>query len=153
MGRLPSGVDGDDHAWGRQYHYGDWLALDNLSGKSDQLMGGTDESFIANVYYMGSAEILSKAATILGKVTDAKKYRSIANKLRRFIKNEYYSGSGHCCINTQTALLLTLKNQLSDDVEKTREALRKRFEINDDKLQTGFVGTPIMCGVLSRICY
>lgn len=44
-------VDGDDHGWRKSYQYGDWLALDNPSRKADECRGGTDEGFIADVYY------------------------------------------------------------------------------------------------------
>ena len=37
-----SRVDGDNHGWRSVFHYGDWLALDNPSGKTDEVMGGTD---------------------------------------------------------------------------------------------------------------
>ena len=48
-------VDGNDHGWRYVFHYGDWLALDNPAGGAEQVMGGTDEEFIANVYYAASA--------------------------------------------------------------------------------------------------
>lgn len=142
-------LDDKDHAWGRMFHYGDWLALDHPSGKADEVMGGTDVDFIANVYYMGSAEIVSEAAALLGRDADARRYRLLAGKLRRFIGDEYYSKNGRCCMDTQTALLLTLKYHLSGDEKRIREALKKRFERSGGKLQTGFVGTPILCGILS----
>ncbi len=33
-------VDGDDHGWRYVFHYGDWLALDNLNQTAEQVMGG-----------------------------------------------------------------------------------------------------------------
>lgn len=59
-------MDGDNHGWRSVFHYGDWLALDNPSGKTDEVMGGTDEGYIANVYYAASAGIVAKAARVHG---------------------------------------------------------------------------------------
>lgn len=55
-----------------------------------------------------------------------------------------------CCIKTQTALLLTLKYRLSENLELTKEQLVKLFIKNENKLSTGFVGTPLLCNVLSE---
>ena len=57
--------------------------------------------------------------------------------------------TGRCCIKTQTALLLTLKYHLSDHEELVKSQLRKLFDDNGGKLRTGFVGTPLMCNILS----
>ncbi len=67
-----------------------------------------------------------------------------------FVKKEYYSVTGRCYIKTQTALLLTLKYHLSDNEELTKAQLRKLFDENDGKLKTGFVGTPLMCNILTE---
>lgn len=142
-------VDGDEHLWREKFHYGDWLALDNPVGGVDQVLGSTDEGFIAYVYYAASASILAKAAHLLGKTEDEKFYEKISEEQFAFVKKEYYSATGRCCVNTQTALLLTLKYGLSSDVELTKKMLRKLFTDNHDKLLTGFVGTPLMCNVLS----
>ena len=142
-------VDGDTHHWRDVFHYGDWLALDNMNGDAEAVLGATDEGFIANLYYAASAEIVSKAAAVLGKTEDEKAYRALADEQYRAVKDEYYSKTGRCCVKTQTALLLTLKYKLSDNVELTKQMLRKLFADADDKLRTGFVGTPLLCNVLS----
>ena len=142
-------VDGDNHGWRYVFHYGDWLALDNPNGGADQVLGGTDEEFIANVYYAASADIVAKAAKVLGKEKEAEEYEKLSKEQFDIVKKEYYSPTGRCCIKTQTALLLTLKYNLSDNRELTLKQLKKLFEDNNDKLKTGFVGTPIMCNVLS----
>lgn len=143
-------IDGENHGWREKFHYGDWLALDNPAGGVDQVLGGTDEGFIAYVYYAVSASILAKAAQILGLEQDAVIYEKLSQEQFAFVKREYFSVTGKCCVNTQTALLLTLKYELSENVELTKKMLRKLFTDNQDRLQTGFVGTPLMCNVLSE---
>ncbi len=142
-------LDGDDHGWRHVFHYGDWLALDNPSGRTDEVLGGTEEEYIANIYYAASADIVAKAAKVLGKDADATEYGDLAKDQFDEVKKEYFSQTGRCCIKTQTGLILALKYGLSDNVKLTRQMLRKLFTLHDDKLQTGFTGMPLMCPVLS----
>lgn len=143
-------VDGDDHGWRRVFHYGDWLALDNSTGNAEDVLGATDEEFIANLYYGVSAELVAKAAAVLGYQAELEEYQRLSEAQYEVIKKDYYSETGRCCIKTQTALLLTLKYHLSDNEELTKEQLNKLFVKSGNKLNTGFVGTPIMCNVLSE---
>lgn len=143
-------VDGTDCGWRKHFHYGDWLALDNPKGGADQTKGGTEDGFIASIYYGGSADILAKTARLLGKESDAAEYEQLSEEIFQAVRDEYYSKNGRCCITTQTGYLLTLSYGLSSNPELMREMLRKKFEDSDYKLQTGFVGTPILCNVLSE---
>ena len=142
--------DGENHAWGSKFHYGDWLALDHPAGGVDQVMGGTDESFIAYVYFGAMCDLVSKAAGILGKASDCEYYKKLSDKITAYVKREYYSASGRCCINTQTALILTMKYGLSENKELCRKMIEKLFAWSDGKLRTGFVGTPLLCNVLTE---
>ncbi len=142
-------IDGDDHAWRTHHHYGDWLALDSPYGGVEQVRGGTDEGFIADVYYRKSALLTASAARVLGKTDEAEKYEKLAARILEGIRDEYFSKTGRCCIATQTAALLTLSENLHDP-EKAEQALRKQLDISGGKLRTGFVGTPLLCRVLSE---
>ena len=66
-------VDGDNHGWRYVFHFGDWLALDNPVQGAEQVMGATDEEFIANLYYAISAGIVAKAAARTVPLTDEEK--------------------------------------------------------------------------------
>lgn len=114
------GVDGDHHGWRDVFHYGDWLAFDNMNGDAEQVMGATDEEFIANLYYAVSAGLVADAAAVLGKKKDKETYRKLSDEQFTAVKREYYSATGRCCIKTQTALLLTLKYHLSENEELTK---------------------------------
>ena len=141
--------DGESHAWRYRFHYGDWLALDHPQAGNEQVLGGTDEEFIANLYYAVSAGLVAKAAKVLGKTEEEAYYQALSDEQFAIVKYEYYSPTGRCCIKTQTALLLTLKYHLSSNEELTRQQLRKLYEENNGMLKTGFVGTPLMCNILS----
>lgn len=142
-------VDGDNHGWRYVFHYGDWLALDNPNPGPETVMGGTDEEFIANLYYAVSAGLVAKAAGVIGKKAEQEEYQKLSEEQFEIVKKEYYSPTGRCCIKTQTALLLTLKYNISGNEELVKNQLRKLYEENNGKLKTGFVGTPLMCNILS----
>lgn len=114
-------VDGDNHGWRYVFHYGDWLALDNPVQGAEQVMGATDEEFIANLYYAISAGIVAKAAGVLGYREEQERYQKLSDEQFAAVKEEYYSVTGRCCIKTQTALLLTLKYHLSENEELTKQ--------------------------------
>ena len=92
---------------------------------------------------------MAKAAAVLGRKEEEEKYRRLSEEQFAEVRREYYSATGRCCIKTQTALLLTLKYRLSDNIELTKQQLNKLFEDSGNKLKTGFVGTPLLCNVLS----
>lgn len=142
-------TDGDDFGWRRHFHYGDWLALDNPKGGTDEVKGGTDDGFIASIYYGNSARILADTAALLGYGKDEKEYRQLAEQIFHDTVEEYYSSTGRCCVNTQTGYILTLLHGLSKNPEMVRLMLRQNFKDHDYKLQTGFTGTPLLCNVLS----
>ena len=142
-------MDGDDCDWRRAKHLGDWLALDLPGAADDATSGATALDFIGDVYYMYSAELTAKAATVLGRSAAAEKYAALAKALRARIQAEFYSPTGRCCSSTQTALLLTLRHSLADEARTCRD-LQKVFTRSHNKLQTGFVGTPILCDTLAE---
>ena len=142
-------VDGADHGWRYVFHYGDWLALDNPVGGAEQALGATDEEFIANLYYAVSAGLVANAAAVLGMEAEEKEYRALSEEQFDVVKKEYYSATGRCCIKTQTALILTLKYHLSENEDLVKRQLKKLFEDSNRKLKTGFVGTPLLCNVLT----
>lgn len=142
-------VDGADHGWRYVFHYGDWLALDNPVGGAEQVLGATDEEFIANLYYAVSAGLVANAAAVLSLEAEEKEYRALSEEQFDVVKKEYYSVTGRCCIKTQTALILTLKYHLSENEDLVKQQLKKLFEDSNRKLKTGFVGTPLLCNVLT----
>lgn len=144
-----SRVDGDNHGWRDVFHFGDWLALDHPETGSEQVMGGTDEAFIANLYYAVSAGLVAKAAHVLGYQAEEERYGRLSEEQFEVVKKEFYSATGRCCIKTQTALLLTLKYHLSENEELVKKQLLQLFQFSHGKLRTGFVGTPLMSNILS----
>ncbi|MFD2215711.1 alpha-L-rhamnosidase [Metabacillus endolithicus] len=139
--------------WRNGFHFGDWLALD---GEDPNMpTGGTDKYFIASSYYYYSANIVSKAAGVLGKLDIEHEYRTLAQNIRNEIQNEYISPYGKMTIDTQTAYVLTLFMDLvaEEHQQRVAEDLANRILKDNKHLKTGFVGTPYICQVLSEYGY
>ncbi|MGN0746021.1 MAG: family 78 glycoside hydrolase catalytic domain, partial [Aristaeellaceae bacterium] len=141
--------DGEDHGWARHYHYGDWLALDHPSGGVDQVKGGTEDAFVAYVYYLYSARLVARAAEILGKAENERHYTELADRIHRYILDEYYTPNGRCAITTQTGYVLTLYYHLNEDRPRALKSLIELIRAKGNKFVTGFVGTPLIQRVLS----
>ena len=144
-------LDGEDRGWGRHFHYGDWVALDNPAGGTEQVKGGTEDAFIAYVYYMYSAQLVAKAAGILGKREDENAYAALARDIHQFISDEYFTPNGRCAITTQTGYVLALYYRLTEQRDKAAQALKDLIHAKGDKIVTGFVGTPLILRVLSSL--
>lgn len=141
-------VDGDNHQWRKMYHNGDWLALDSLYPGDDQVMGGTDEGYIADIYYLKSLKILSRTAAILNKKEDAAYYSKEADRIYQGIQDEYFAPNGRCCIDTQTSCALILTENLGNK-ELAATRLKQLLGYRSGMLSTGFVGTNILTRALS----
>lgn len=140
-------VDGDDHGWRRDaFQFGDWLALDGPVGER---LGGTDEGYIADLYYWRSACIVADTARVLGRVKDESHYRALAERIATWIRSEYFSATGRCVVNTQTAYALALVSGFGD-AEFSAAALEKLLARNGGKLSTGFVGTGFLTRALAE---
>lgn len=142
-------VDGEDHGWRRAFHFGDWLALDGAE-KPDAVMGGTEEAFIADVYYRKSVLIAAETAKLLGYTEDAEQFALLAEQIEAGLKEEYFTPSGRCAVMTQTGQIISLQNGLGSK-EKEAAVLVKLLENSNRKLKTGFVGTPLLCDTLTMI--
>ena len=142
-------TEGEDHGYLKKFHYGDWLALDG-DGGVDSVKGGTPDDFCAAAYYLYSTRIVAETAKILGKADEAAQYEELAKEILSYIQYEYFTPSGRCAIDTQTAYLLSLYHQLGTDEERLAEGLVSKLKKNGGKLQTGFIGTPLLLELLTE---
>lgn len=141
------------YIWTGSFQFGDWLALDGSNPSIPS--GGTDENFIATMYYYMSTDITAKTARVLGYEEEAKTYSLLANKIKTAILEEYITVSGKMTLNTQTGYALMLESGLLQGKQKERVIKDLIFRLNCDSnlIQTGFVGTPLLCPALSKNGY
>lgn len=147
--RQDSGT-GNHRLWKNGHQWGDWLSLD--ASHKDKLDGGTDKVFIASVYYMHSAQLVSKAAALLDNQADEDFYHKLADEIKQAVHDEFITKNGNLTIKTQTAHVLALQFDLvpEDAKQKVLENLIGLLKDNNMHLTTGFVGTPFLCRVLSE---
>lgn len=136
--------------WCSGFHYADWLSLDNYKNPDD-CVGGTDPYYIATAYYAHSVELTLKAAKVLHETADVSYYEALLEKVKKAFLAEYFTPTGRCAIDTQTALVVALHFNLVPETMRLRlvNNLVEKIEKNGNALTTGFVGTPILCRVLS----
>jgi alpha-L-rhamnosidase len=136
--------------WKVGFHFADWLALD--SKDPSILTGGTDSYYIASAYYCYSAQLVAKAANVLGYHDLSAQYTALVTEIKEAIQQEYFTPNGRSAIHTQTAIIVALYMDLVPDSYRPRlvEDLKLKLRDDDMHLNTGFVGTPYFCPVLSE---
>ena len=142
-------ADGEPHLIKGGFHFADWLALDH---DGPEPFGATDPLYIASAYYYYCTKLLRQSADILGYREDYKKYKELAEEILKAIRETYFEQSGVCKCKTQTGSALAIVLGLNPDEEsKIREGqiLNQRIQENDGLLNTGFVGTPLLCKALT----
>ena len=119
---------------------GDWLAYDPL-----------DARYVAVAYYAYVAQLMDSVSRVLNKTAEAERYRQLYQNIRREFQHRYLTADGHLKATTQTAYLLALRFGLLPDEYRSvaRDSLRLKIEQNGYRLSTGFVGTALLCPVLS----
>ena len=140
--------NGGQRLWNFGFHFGDWLAQDGVTPQS--MKGGTDDFFVASMYYYASARKVERAARVLENDADAEKYGKLAEEIYAAILREYFSPNGRLCVDTQTAYLLCLNFGVYVDKDRLIEGLKKRFQKDCFKIKGGFVGATMMCRVLAE---
>ncbi len=141
-------ANGGKRLWNFGFHFGDWLAQDGVTPQS--MKGGTDDFFVASMYYYATAGKLARAAQLLGKGSDAERYEALAAEVYGAILNEYFSPAGRLCIDTQTAYLLCLNFGVYIEKARIVEGLKKRLQKDCWKIKGGFVGATMMCRVMAE---
>ncbi len=153
--RMDEDNCGGSRLWTCGFHFGDWLSLD-VEGDTtgmDNREGGTDKFYVASVFYMNSARLTAKAATLLGKTDDAAYYNRIADEVRAAVIKKYVCGEGELTIRSQTAYALAICFDLFEgaDLKKAGERLMELLVKWNHHLATGFVGTAYLCEALTRV--
>ncbi len=152
----------EEFLWLGGRHYGDWLAMD---ATPDVYMGATPTDFVASAYFAYSTSLVIKAGEALGK--DMSEYKELyANVVKRF--REYFMENGlpkegvvdivpnkqQLIVKnmTQTAIVLILHFGLCTEEEKGAlvDKLCELIHDFDDRMTTGFVGTPYILHVLAE---
>ena len=139
---------GEDLLWNSGFHFGDWLAF--ASTRSDYPGATTDKDLIATAYLAHSTDLVARAAAVLGKADDARRYRARFDSVKAAFNREYVTSTGRLTSNTQTAYALALDFGLLPEAMRPEAARRLAGDVKAMRhLTTGFLGTPPLSRALS----
>ncbi len=124
--------------------YGDWLA--------PQGSPATPKDLIATAYFFRGTEFMSRVADVLGKTEDARRYRELGDRIGAAFRAKYVRPDGTLTADTATAQALALMFDLLPPParDQTMTRLIGRLRAGDWKMQTGFVGTPVLMRALKK---
>lgn len=129
--------------------FGDWVSMDAPEGSP---IGATPKDLIGTAYFAHSVKLLGRMAQLLGKDREVVRLRDLHRRILEAFRGEYVTPAGRVLGDTQTAYAVALAFDLLP--ESLRQAavdrLVAQLERRGWKLDTGFVGTPLLCPVLTR---
>ena len=139
---------GETYIWSKGFHFGDWLAF--ATTDPDYPGATTEKDLIATAYLAHSADIVSRAAEVLGKREDAARYRALFENVRAAFQHEFLTQSGRITSSTQTAYVMALDFDLVPDSLRAKAAGHLADDVKRmGHLTTGFLGTPALTRMLS----
>ena len=141
---------GGAHLIKNGFHFADWLALDN---EQPGPFGATDPLYIASAYYYKDVRIVAASAEIIGKAEEAEKYQRLSGEILKAIRATYFDENGLCNCKTQTGSAIAIMFELNPTEEARQQegnVLAQRVEENHGHLNTGFVGTTMLCPALTE---
>ena len=136
-----------------EFGFGDWLQpIRSKNAKGDDRVGETSHSLIGTAYYIKCADIMQKVAKILSKNGDAEYFANIAKSTREKFSKKFVNENGQVEGGTQTAYLLTLANDIAPKNMRAKifENFPETLARYNYHLNTGLIGTPLLCDVLTK---
>lgn len=130
---------------------GDWLDPDAPPG--NPAAGKTDPHLVANAYLVQITKLIARISEILELHDDFNHFTSEATKLQAEFQRQYITPSGRLAPETMTSISLAISYSLfrtPDETSAAAQRLSLLVRSSDFKISTGFVGTPLICPVLSK---
>ena len=140
---------GKRRLWDQGFQFGDWL--DPAASPDDPGAARASHPLVATAYFARSAELLGRAAGVLGYTEEESRYLSLARAVREAFAREYITPAGRLLNDVQTAYALAIEFGLLPTDEQRQHAaqrLRELVQENGYHIGTGFVGTPLICDAL-----
>ncbi len=129
--------------------YGDWVSMDAPEGST---IGATPKDLIGTAYFAYSVDLLRRMAEALGRSRDVVMLRDLHRRIVTAFRGEYVTASGRLLGDTQTSYVVALAFDLLPQElrQPAVDRLVRLLELRNWRLSTGFVGTPLLCPVLTR---
>ena len=142
-------IAGESRLWDQGFQFGDWL--DPAAPPENPGAARASHPLVATAYFARSAELVGRAAGILGFAEQKSHYLSLAREIREAFAREYVTPAGRLVNDVQTAYALAIEfDLLFSDEQRQHAAERLRDLVQEDgyRIGTGFVGTPLICDAL-----
>lgn len=145
---------GEGLIWRGGFQYGDWL--DPTAPYDDPAAAKAAPDVVATANFARSARIVADAAAVLGRTEDAARYSGLAERIRGAFMKEFVTSAGRVLSDAQTAYAVALHWDLLTELGQRRAAgdrLADLVRTGAFRIATGFVGTPLVCDVLTDAGY
>ena len=145
-----AGLAGDDLLWSGGFQFGDWL--DPTAPPDNPFRAKADPDVLATAHLARSAEVVAKAAEVVGDADLAGEYADLAARVRQAFAAEYTTEGGRVLSDAPTIYALALQwALLPTDAQRQRagERLADLVRTSGFRISTGFVGTPLMADALA----
>ena len=136
------------------FHWGEWLepGQDSVRYMRDNVKNGVPE--VATAYLSYSASLMAEIAGVLGETADSESFRALAENAKKAYQLLQMDENGvPRKTSRQCEYVRPLAFGLAGNAEKTAEALNRLIRENDYHLNTGFLSTPYLCGMLTKYGY
>lgn len=141
---------GPDRLWNEGFQLGDWL--DPAAPPQDPGDARTDRYLVATAYFARSARAVADMARVLDQSADAVHYAALADEVAAAFRAAYVKPDGTMTSDAQTAYALAIVFDLLPDAAQRAKAGARLAELvhaDDNRIATGFVGTPLVCDALT----
>lgn len=153
--RTEKSKDYEKYVWDMDFHYGDWMTPSCVKedGTLEPMISAQlTKNQVATMYFAYSSEILSNIANILGKKEDKEYYAELSKKVKAAFNEAFVDNEGKILNDLQGLYVLAAHFKMGNDEVNRKFIDRLVFKIkeNADRLDTGFLGTPILLDVLTN---
>ncbi|MBA2277932.1 MAG: family 78 glycoside hydrolase catalytic domain, partial [Chloroflexia bacterium] len=140
---------GERRLWDEGFQFGDWL--DPAAPPDQPAAARADPGLVATAYFAHSAELVGRAAEVLGRRDEETRYLALAGEVRQAFTRAYGEQDGGLVNDAPTAYALAVRfGLLPDDAARRAAGARLAALTRADgyHIGTGFVGTPLICDAL-----
>ncbi|MGZ0145582.1 family 78 glycoside hydrolase catalytic domain [Kribbella sp. WER1] len=141
---------GSDLLWSGGFQFGDWL--DPTAPPEDAARAKADPDVLATAHLARSAEVVAKAAEVVGQSDLAREYADLAARVRQAFAAEYATEGGRVLSDSATNYALALQWALLPAENQRQRAgarLADLVRTSGFRISTGFVGTPLIADALA----
>jgi len=144
LGRLSA-----DGVWRDDFQFGDWL--DPTAPPDDPFAAIADAGAVATAALHRSILILSRAASVLGRPDDQRRWAARARRLRDDFRHAYAEPGGRLRSDAPAVYALAIVCEVLDgaDAANAGRRLAELVRASGHRVIAGFAGAPYLCDALT----